>query len=407
MEEEIDLRPYFKAAITGWKWIISAGLLAAIVAFAISSLLPPTYQATALVVITETRQRIQFDPRIQTQEERQPLKAFPQLAVSDDLLQQIFTQLSLPEADLASVNALRSLLEARAGTDPSLIQLTASHRNAETAAQIANVWAETLVQWGNDIYRSSNDAQLRFFEQQLGEAQTVLGEAELALVQFQAENRSDILTNRLLALSTAQRQYLTSQRQLRGLLDDVAALSAQLAAQSGTAVTWGDQLTVLHLQLQAYGVPQEGGATSGLQFQIGADQPLTSSDRGELLAYLQELQLTLATRLQELDGRLLELEPEILTLQQENQALLAELHRLQRNVAVAEETYIALARKVDEERISSQKDVNSLRLASYAAAPESPVAPRRLIITLVAGFLGAMFMLAGITGRQWWLTADR
>lgn len=402
MEEEIDLRPYLEAAIKGWKWILGAGLLAAIVAFAISSLLPPTYEATSLVAITETRQRIQFDPRIQTQEERQPLKAFPQLAVSDDLLRQIFAQLSLPETDLGSVSALQPLLDARAGADPSLIQLTASYRNAEIAAQIANVWAETFVQWGNDIYRSSNDAQLRFFENQLVEAKTALGEAEQVLVLFQAENRSNILTNRLLALSEAQLQYLTSRRQLQGLLDDAAALSAQLAAQNGTAVTWADQLTALHLQLQAYGAQQEGAATSGLQFQIGADQSLTSSDRRELLAYLQGLQVTLATRLQELDGRLLELEPEILALQQENQTLLAELHRLQRNVAVAEETYTALARKVDEERISSQGEANSLRLASYAAAPEEPVAPRRLIITLVAGFLGAMFMLLGITGRQWW-----
>ena len=66
LEEEIDLRPYIEALIKGWKWIVGAGLIVAIAAFGMSSLLPSTYEATSLVAITETRQNIQFDPRIQT-----------------------------------------------------------------------------------------------------------------------------------------------------------------------------------------------------------------------------------------------------------------------------------------------------------------------------------------------------
>jgi uncharacterized protein involved in exopolysaccharide biosynthesis len=401
VEEEIDLRPYIAALATRWTWIIGVSFIAALAAFIISALIPPTYKATALVAITETRQRIQFDPRIQTQEERQPLKAFPQLAVSDDLLQQVLARLDTLEISVNSVAELRRLLEAQPGTDPSLIQLTAKFHDAATAAQIANLWAELFVPWGNEIYSNSSDTQLLFYQSQLAETKKKLAEAQQELVAFQSRNRSSIVENQLLALSDTQLQYLKSQQHAILLLQDIAGLRAQLAAQSNTPVTWADQLTALHLQLQTFGT-QEPGSSSGLQFQIGSDLTLTSTDRREQLAHLDRLQTTLETRLQELNTHLVDLEPEILTLQQEKQALQAELARLTRNVAVTEETYTSLARKVDEERITSQGEANSLRLASNSAVPQRPISSGKLLNTVLAFIVGLSLSSFVVIGIEWW-----
>ena len=398
VEEEIDLRPYIEALIKGWKWIFGAGIIVAIVAFVISSLLTPTYEATALVAITETRQLIQFDPRIQTAEDQQPLQAFPQSAVSDELLQQLFEQLALPKTEVESVQNLRDMLEAQSGTDPSLIQLTASYKDAKTAADIANLWAEIFVEWANEIYRNGSDEQLAFYESQLTGAETDLAAAEQALVDFQSRDRSSIVENRLSALNQVQTRYLADQQQITFLLQDITSLQAQLASQSDTNVTWADQLTVLNLQLQAFGAQ----SSSGLQLLVSPDIALTSNSRREQQGYLDELQATLEMRLSEIETSLTELEPEILTLQGEKQALLAESNRLHRNVSVAEETYTSLARKVDEERITSQDNTSSLRLASNSATPDEPASPRRLVNTLVAGFLGGIFMVFVIVGRKWW-----
>ena len=79
MEDEIDLRPYFEAIIRNWLWIVGAVVLAAAVAYGVSSLLPPTYEATALVAITEARDVVQFDPRFSTVDEAHPLRAYPEL----------------------------------------------------------------------------------------------------------------------------------------------------------------------------------------------------------------------------------------------------------------------------------------------------------------------------------------
>ncbi len=406
MEEEIDLRPYIEALINQWYWLVGAGLVAAIVAFIISSLLPPTYEATALVAVTETRQRIVFDPRIQTQEEQQPLQAFPQLATSDELVRQLFTQLALPQSELASVQDLRKRLTAQSGSDPSLIELTASFQDAETASHIANAWANIFVAWANEIYRNSNGEQLAFYENQLDVSATELALAEEALVTFQARNRSSIVQNRLLALNLVQEQYLADLRQTTFLLQDIASLQTQLALQTSPDVTWADQLTVLNLQLQAFGTQAvgENDRSSTLQLQVAPETTLTSASRREQLAYLDGLRTTLDGRLVALEDSLAALEPEILALQQEQQVLQAEFNRLQRNVTVAEETYTALARKVDEERITSQDQISSLRLASNSTVPDEPTAPRRLLITLVAGFLGGILMVMILLVRQWWQT---
>lgn len=404
MEEEIDLRPYIEALVNHWYWLVGAGLIAAVAAFIISSLLPPTYEATALVAVTETRQRIVFDPRIQTEEERQPLQAFPQLATSDDLVRQLFTQMSLPQTELASVQDLRKRLTAQSGSDPSLIELTASFQDAETASQIANTWANIFVAWANEIYRNSNGEQLAFYENQLNVSAAELAVAEEALVAFQSRNRSTIVQNRLLALNLVQEQYLADLRQTTFLLQDIASLQTQLALQNSPDVTWADQLTVLNLQLQAFGTQAvgENDRSSTLQLQVAPETTLTSASRREQLAYLDGLWTTLDGRLVELEDSLAALEPEILALQQEQQALQAEFNRLQRNVTVAEETYTALARKVDEERITSQDQISSLRLASNSTVPDEPTAPRRLLITLVAGFLGGILMVTLLLGQEWW-----
>jgi uncharacterized protein involved in exopolysaccharide biosynthesis len=65
MEEEIDLRQYITVLMRRWYWIAGLALAAAVVAFGVSSILPPTYEATALVVVTQPRYLFQFDSRVQ------------------------------------------------------------------------------------------------------------------------------------------------------------------------------------------------------------------------------------------------------------------------------------------------------------------------------------------------------
>jgi uncharacterized protein involved in exopolysaccharide biosynthesis len=64
MEEEIDLREYVLVLLKYWKWILGTTLAAAMVALVVSFFLPPTYEATALVVVKPPQYVMQFDPPV-------------------------------------------------------------------------------------------------------------------------------------------------------------------------------------------------------------------------------------------------------------------------------------------------------------------------------------------------------
>lgn len=403
MDEEIDLRPYFELLLRNWMWIIGGAVLAALVAFGVSSLIPPTYEAKALVAITEERDVVQFDPRIRSTDERQPLQAYPELATSDELLQNLLSQLDPPLPEIETVEQLRGILEANPGSDPSLVRLLVQYGDPGEAARVANAWAALFVSWANRVYGDQNGDQVLFFEEQLAEAKVALETAEEALIAFQDRNRAAIISNELDSLEETHADHLAIRRSSTFIIQDARGLRDQLAEQRGsTVVTFADQLTALFLQLKTFNTETDGETVIPLQLQFNNDEALTSASRSEQIAFLDGLVNTLETKAAQIDARLEELEPQILALQQERQQIETEEARLVRNRDVAEETYTALARKVEEERITSQEAVSGVRLASRAAVPEDPVSPRRLLVTGVAGTLGLALSVGIVFLLYWW-----
>ena len=170
MEEEIDLREYINVLLRHWYWIAGLALVAALAAFVVSSFLPPTYEATAMVVVTQPRYLFQFDPRVENVPFDPTLlsKGYPIFATSDQLLQSVADGIDppLPPQD-SSPGRLRKILTAQTAGDPTLIKLTAQSGDARQAARLANVWAEGFVDQLNNVYGGNKDLPL--FEAQLAD----------------------------------------------------------------------------------------------------------------------------------------------------------------------------------------------------------------------------------------------
>ena len=119
MEDTIDLRPYFAALIRYWWVILGAAALAVLIAGYYYSN-QDTYSATAWVAISEPSQKLQFDPRIETTQEADLLLlAYPELALTDEVLNQLLPLASArTDGGIDSVGMLRSMLSAEAGDAP-------------------------------------------------------------------------------------------------------------------------------------------------------------------------------------------------------------------------------------------------------------------------------------------------
>ena len=164
MEDEIDLRFYANMLRHHWRMIAAVTLLAGVVALTVSSVQPAKYQATALVLITRPLYQFQFSPAIQNLPDNvnaQPAlagKAAVDLANGDALLQQVLLDVgaALPPNE-RNLFALRKMLKAKTGSDPSIINLSVTNRDPQRVADIANTWATFYVQRVNDLYGKSAD----------------------------------------------------------------------------------------------------------------------------------------------------------------------------------------------------------------------------------------------------------
>ncbi len=406
MEEEIDLRAYVLVLLKYWKWILGTAVAAAVVALAVSFLLPPTYEAVALVAVTKPRYVMQFDPRIAPVESvsnaviQPAYKAYPELASSDEVLQEVLARLNPRPEKLETLRDLQEMVEAKSGADPSVIRLAVRHRDPEAAAHIANLWAEIFVRRANEIYGTEAQSQLQFYQQQRERARAELTAAEEALVAFQARNRESVLQNQLNSYRQMQADYLADRRQITYIVQDIRGLREQLSRQpADQPATLADQLTALFLQIKAFNAQ----ASAPIQLQVDSAATLSEKSLPEQIAFLDDLVRVLEAKSAEIERRLAELEPQILALQQELQEIRTEEDRLTRARDVARETYMTLARKVEEARIAAEDaSTGEVRLASRAAVPEKPISPRKLLNTAVAGMLGLMLAVFGAFVVEWW-----
>lgn len=392
-EIEIDLRKYFEILLRYWWWIAGTAVIVALAAFIWSSLQSPTYEAVALVAITEPQYALNFDSRLTTVANvTQAYKAYPELAKSDDLLQSVFAKLDPRPTSIETLGDLNKTLTAQSGTDPSIVRLRAQAQNPNDAARIANIWAETFITRTNEIYGAQDQAQVQSFEAQAASAEKELQADEQALIDYQAHDQSLFLQNQLSSTHQMQVDYLANQRNITYLLQDVSGLHEQLSKQpaanpSGLA----DRLTALFLQIKAY----KAQSDVPIQLQFGNPDIVASASVGEQIAFLDNLSNSMKAQLADTDVRLKALEPQILTLQQQLQQIKAEKDRLTRVRDVARQTSLTLAQKVEETRIAVQSNKGDIQLASLAAVPEAPLSSRKLMNTVLGGVAG---LILGVIG---------
>ena len=116
----------------------------------------------------------------------------------------------------------------------------------------------------------------------------------------------------------------------------------------------------------------------------------------------EDLVATLVAKSAEIDERLEALEPQILAAQEQLQLLAAESDRLIRARDLSRDTYMTLARKLEEARISIQEADGIVRVGSHAAVPSRPVGSRRLFNTIAAALLGLVIGILVAFAIEFW-----
>lgn len=402
MEDEIDLREYVRVLLQRWKLILGLTVVGATIAAVVSLVLPPTYESTALVSVAQGRYTLRLDDATQGALPL-PLKAYPDLALSDEVVADVFNQVknSLP----SSVNTLskfRRFLKATPAADPSLLRLTVRAEDPALTAQIANTWAKTLTASAGRLY-GQDAANLAIYQEQVAIAKTDLGTAESALRTFQATNQTTVISATLLSKQTILADNLSRTYDFDLLRQDAQDLVTRLTKlDPQTPSTLADDLAVLSLTERALSTHSNENQSSPFLLQIGSGQSFSGRSVSEQIAVINELLHTLQARTQDFQTQIDELGPVILELQGKLAEAQTQEVQLKRARDLAEAQYKALASKVEEAKIAVQESANVVQTASEAAVPTARVSPKGALNTALGGALGWLLSTLAVFLWEWW-----
>ncbi|MHB0875534.1 MAG: GumC family protein [Anaerolineae bacterium] len=408
-EDEIDLHSYVNILIKYW-WLVVFVPLVAVIAAGIMGFLvmEPTYQATALVAVTSPRYIVQLSPNFETvpiNQRQIPVKAYPALATSGDLLQRLLAKVGdtlPPEAQ--TLPSLRGMVAAKSGSDPTIIELTVTSTDPALATAVANAWADEFALMVQNVYGQSA-GEVTHFEEQLAAADVRRTAAETAVIEFQARNPGPALEAQMQDQKDALATYLSNQRAIERVSQDAQNLRQRLSTQpAGARSTFGDDLSALLLEVNslssslpvstyasvaASGMPSASSGAS-LQVQVQAGSTLSDKTVGEQMAFLDALVQALQATAADLAGKADELQPQMLALQEQWERVDTEANRLVEERTIARDLFHSLSLKLEEARLDAESNGREVQVAARAVEPSAPSAPRKMMMVVVAAAVGLM-----------------
>jgi len=400
-EGDIDLRIYIDILLCR-KWIILGitlivGALAAIT----TSLLPPSYSATSIVMITKPLYQFQFSPNIQNLEEKDfshfSGKTAIELANSDMILDLVFKDVRNDlKPEERHLSLFKRKIKVTFGKDISTLKISVTNSIPRVVTEIANHFADIYVKYINHLF-GRTVSQEKFFETQLTKADGSLKEAEQMLLDFQKRNNATILGAKLNTAQKTLNTYLSMNDYLAILLQNIRGLQNQLSLQpANNPSTLVDDITALIMQINAFNNPIDASGfnnpidASGLklspnssqqinpqpvipiQLQIPGSSSLSNKTAGQQAAYMAELIRTVEKKRAEIRKYADAIPAVILDLQEQLQRVNMETNQLTRQRKIAESVVISLSEKLGETRISSEDTSGRVKVAGYASIPDQP-----------------------------------
>jgi len=395
MDDEIDLQRYVRGMLRYWWLILALTVVAAVAAAAFSLLQKPSYEAVALISVSTPRYNLQPDSG--SPNSPLPVKAYPELAMSDDVLSEVLSrsQALLPGADPASaLMDLKQQLTAEPASDPTLVRLKAQSSDAQQASDLVNIWAAVFAARAGALY-GQDQANLQLYTGQLVQAKTALDKSESDLAAFQATNQITILASQLRSQQDSLTDYLNRRHELellsrdaRDLVDHLKALPASGPSNSV------DDLALLAITSRIYGTDNSLTDTHQLSagwpvdIQLNTSQPMVGASVADQLALASSLQATIGARLTYLDGQVTALQPQILALQGQVAAEQLKQEELNDSHSLAANQYNKLVNQVQDASLVAQASSNTVQIASRAVLPGAQITSHKTTTVLLAAAVG-------------------
>ena len=310
--------------------------------------------------------------------------------------------------------------------DTEIMQLTVRANTAEKAQKANSLIVEGFLNRLTELSRDQQKATRGFIEERTATAKKELKDAEDKLTEYKKAN--DIIApddavklatekmgmvdklnaeNRV-ALATANARLASTNAQLNGEAASIAdnksiqLYNSQLAQLEGERISYLDKYTAQHPKVKQ--VEQEiaklkqkinSEISKVASLQAPSDNPVHQ----QLLAakFQSEAEASVAqsnlAKLHQIDN---DNKEDIRNLSDKEQEFVS----LMRDVTVANEIYVMLAKRLEEAKVAEASVATEVQVVDTATMPTAPVAPKKAMTLLLAALLGALASSGFVVVRE-------
>ena len=310
--------------------------------------------------------------------------------------------------------------------DTEIMQLTVRANTAEKAQKANSLIVEGFLNRLTELSRDQQKATRGFIEERTATAKKELKDAEDKLTEYKKAN--DIIApddavklatekmgmvdklnaeNRV-ALATANARLASTNAQLNGEAASIAdnksiqLYNSQLAQLEGERISYLDKYTAQHPKVKQ--VEQEIAKlkqkiNSEINKVASLQAPSDNPVHQQLLAakFQSEAEASVAqsnlAKLHQIDN---DNKEDIRNLSDKEQEFVS----LMRDVTVANEIYVMLAKRLEEAKVAEASVATEVQVVDTATLPTSPVAPKKAMTLLLAALLGILASSGFVVVRE-------
>lgn len=240
-DDEISLRDLYLILRRGLPLIIGVALLAGIIAFVVSTLLPAVYEAQATVLVTPPPVQVQgpenlgFNPSSDVS-----FETYETLAYSLPVLEATLAQISEAEmtpVEFRGAGEVEKLIgpERPDQAVPLSVTHTVRNTNPALAAALADAWAQSTLETVRESLLASLSPVSATTDAQIAQLQTELQDIESRYQAFQAQDKGSLLSAQLTSITeqitTGNTRLNELERQIATTEANVTILEQQLAEE--------------------------------------------------------------------------------------------------------------------------------------------------------------------------------
>lgn len=420
--DEISLREYIEVLLRQKKLIIGITIISILISFIVSFfVMQPVYEAKTVLMASQIADRIKASEKQEGIEGiLDTISEYPQMTIetykqqikNPIILDEIIKELKLDEKEITRVG-LENMIELETIKDTNLITIKVKNTDKELTAQIANLLSEKFTNFISEKVKEQATKSSNFIKQQLETEKEKLDQALLEYKKFLSQPKGvkelQKEIDSKISLLTSYKTDLTTEKVREQELRAKINQAEQELETTPSKIELKKSLSDEPYMSQVVG--ENTQRPSKDLFNVSVEVEEKNNNYYSLKSTISHLKISLAESL----ARQQNLAKEIENTQKQLENLQGELAEKQheerlilRKVNLAQSTYDAFTKKLEEARIAQSSTVgdSTIIVVSPAVEPLKPVSPNKKLNLAIAGVLGVMVGVFVAFFREYWKNSE-